>query len=401
MGLLDIFKKTKTAAPAYSTFIPLNGGNAASFDAVNKLSYASDILVQAIRCKSNEFRKLQPRHVRETENDKEVVNDKINYLLQYPNEYMTSSEFLEKITILLELNKNVYIYPAYHYTDKGVKEYDALYPLLPSAVNVVKDSVNKLYYNLQFANGYTITLDAADIIHWKKDYGVQDYFGGNGLQDSYNVNASLAYYDTLCKGVAKAMNASYQINGLLKINTMLSNDKMDAERQAFVERLQRNESGIMVTDMKTEYTAMSRDVKLIDAETIKFMYENVLRSTGTPIAILNGDYTKIQKEAYYEHALEADIKALGEVITKTLFTARERQVGNKVVLYPKDINFMTVDEKIKMAQVAMPAGVFTKDEYRELFGFPPLPNGEGQKIAQGYNTLLNLNDNTNEGVKNE
>lgn len=400
MRLFDIFRKNKDLLqPSVTSFIPLNGGASASMDAVNKLSYASDILVQAIRCKANEFRKLQPRHIRETGSDKEIVNSRINYLLQHPNEYMTASEFLEKITILLELNRNVYIYPSYHYTDKGVKEYDALYPLLPSSVDVVKDSADTLYYTLRFPNGYNVTLAAVDIIHWRKDYGVQEYFGGNGLQDARNVNASLSYYDTLCRGVAKAMNASYQINGLLKINTMLSNDKMDAERAAFVERLQRNESGIMVTDMKTEYTAMTRDVKLIDADTIKFMYENVLRSTGTPLAILNGDYTKVQKEAYYEHALEADIKALGECMTKTLFTTREKQVGNKILLYPKDINFMTIDEKIKLAQVAMPAGTLTKDEFRELFGFAPLPNGEGQKIAQGYNILIDTDDK--ETVKNE
>lgn len=392
MGLLDIFKKQPRAENTLkTTVIPLNGGRSTSLDSINKMSYASDILVQAIRCKSNEFKKLVPKHVRVHGDEKTVVNSRINYLLNEPNEYMTASDFLEKITILLELNKNVYIYPAYHYDDKANKVYDALYPLMPAAVNVVKDSANRLFYKFQFENGYTVTLPAGDIIHWKKDYGVQEYFGGNGLTDAKNVNAALAYYDTLCKGVAKALNASYQINGLLKINTMLSTDKQDAERNNFVAKLQNNESGIMVTDFKTEYVNMPRDVKLVDAETIKFMYENVLRSTGTPLAILNGDYTKIQKEAYYEHALEADVKSLGEVMTRVLFTAREKECGNRILFYPKDINFMTVDEKIKLAQVAMPAGALTKDEFRELFGYEPLPNGEGKKISQGYNTLLNVN----------
>lgn len=34
-----------------------------------------------------------------------------------------------------------------------------------------------------------------------------------------------------------------------------------------------------------------------------------------------------------------------------------------------------------------------KDEGRALFGWPPLPNGQGQVIAQGYNSLLDENNN--------
>lgn len=402
MGILDIFKKkTKDNNAGFSSIIPINGGSANSFDSANKLSYASDIVVQAIRAKSNEFKKLIPKHVRESEDGREVIHGPIQTILDNPNDYMTASDFLEKITILLELNKNAYIYPAYHYDNKGSKVYDGLYPLMPSAVTMVKDSACRLFYRFEFESGYITTLPAGEVIHWKKDYGVQEYFGGNGLQDYRNVNASIAYYDSLCKGMSKALNASYQINGLLKINTMLSNEKMDDERQKFVDRLQNNESGIMVTDFKTEYVAMNRDVKLIDADTIKFMYENVLRATGCSLPILSGDYTKAQKEAYYEHALEGDIKALGEAMTKVLFTRREKEVGNKIIMYPKDINFMTMAEKVRMAQIAMPAGALTKDEFRELFGFAPLPNGEGEKISQGYNTLIDSTTTKDGGNKDE
>ena len=394
MGLLDIFKK-KQNDTSYTNIIPINGGNAFSLDSVNKESYASDIVVQAIRCKANEFKKLLPKHIRETAEKREVIHDNIQWLLENPNEYMTATDFLEKITILLELNKNVYIFPSYHYDTKGNKIFDALYPLMPQSVTIVKDSIGKIFYKFFFQNGYSCVLPCTDIIHWRKDYGVQEYYGGNGMQDAKNVEGAISYYDSLCKSVAKALNSSYQINGILKVNTMLSTDKMDEERQNFVARLQNNESGIMVTDFKTEYVPMNKDVKLIDADTIKFMYENVLRATGCSLAILKGDYTKTQKEAYYEHALEGDIKALGEAFTKVLFTTREKQTGNKILMYPKDINFMTMDEKIRMVQVAMPAGALTKDEFRELFGFAPLPNGEGDKIAQGYNTLIDMNNSGN------
>ena len=37
--------------------------------------YASDIIVQSIRCKANEFKKLQPRHIKTTAEGQSVVND--------------------------------------------------------------------------------------------------------------------------------------------------------------------------------------------------------------------------------------------------------------------------------------------------------------------------------------
>ena len=137
---------------------------------------------------------------------------------------------------------------------------------------------------------------------------------------------------------------------------------------------------------------MPRDVKLVDADTLEFFYGVILRANGTSLAILNGDYTKEQKEAYYEHALEADIKSLGQAMSKCMFSEREEAFGNEIVLYPNAIVFMSMENKISALQSGLPAGLFMKDEARELLGYPPLPNGQGQVIAQGYNNLLDENN---------
>lgn len=401
MSIFDIFKKKTNAKTGNLTIAPVNfGGSATNSDWGSNILYGSDIVVQSIRCKANEFKKLQPRHVRYN-GDGSVTNvwGNIQKLLNEPNEYMTQSDFLEKVTILLELNKNVYIYPTYHYDEMGTKIYDGLYPLKPSFVEMLKDDTGNLYYQFTFASGYNPVIRASEIIHWKKDYGVDDYFGGNGPKDAYNLNQSVKYYNSLLQSIGKALNASYQVKGILKVNSMLSDEKIEKERNAFVTTLKNNESGIMVTDYKTEYTDMKTDVKLVDADTIKFMYENILRANGTSLAILSGDYTKAQKEAYYEHALEADIKSLGEAFTKCLFNDREKSFGNTVLFYPSAINFMSMTEKLSFAQLASPSGIMLKDEIRHLFGFAPMPNGMGQTISQGYNTLIDVNDNTKNDAK--
>ena len=400
MALLDFFKKKKpehnpTQSPRY-IYAPTMSGGIPFYSAFGDNLYASDIVVQSIRCKANEFKKLDPRHIRTINGTQTVITDSsIARILRRPNEYMTTADFLEKITILLELNKNVYIYPAYYITKGGEKYYTGLYPLKPDNVTYLVDSSGKYYIKLHFVNGYETILPREDIIHWRKDYGVNDYFGGSlsGGNDDRGLLRAVREYDKLCQSIAKAVECSCKINGIVRYNTYMSDEKQEAERIAFEERLAQNESGILFSDLKTEYTHLPRDVKIVDAETLKFYYDTILRASGTSLAILNGDYTKTQKEAYYEHALEADIKALGQAVSICLFSDREASFGNEVMFYPNQIVFMSMENKIAALQAGLPAGLFMKDEARELLGYAPLPNGQGQVIAQGYNSLLDENNN--------
>lgn len=366
--------------------------------------YASDIVMQSIRCKANEFKKLEPRHIRNTADGRTVMTDtSVARILKRPNEYMTIADFLEKITILLELNKNVFIYPTYYVTKGGEKSYTAMYPLKPATVEYLSNDKNELFIHMRFANGYEITLPANEVIHWRKDYGVNDYFGGRmfGGNDNAGLLTMLERYDQLTQSIAKALECSCQINGIVKYNSYVDEEKTKAARQQFEEDLKSNKSGILFADLKTEYVPMPRDVKLVDAETLKFFYETILRANGTSLAILNGDYTKAQKEAYYEHALEADIKGLGQAMSRILFSDREMSYGNEIILYPSDISFMSMENKISALTVGLPAGIFTKDEARELLGYPPLPNGAGKAVPQGYNNLLDdsNNNNLNNGIE--
>ena len=387
-GLRDIFKKKNKPSGLY--YAPTMAGNSPFYSSFGDSVYASDLVVQSIRCKANEFRKLQPRHIRETDGKQTVITDSsIAKCLQRPNPYMTTADFLEKIAILLELNKNVFIYPEYYMTKGGERYYTGLYPLKPCNVEYLSDEKGNLFLKLDFANGSSVTLPITDIIHIRKDYGVNDYFGGGvcGGDDNRGLLTMLRRYDQLTQSIAKALECSCQINGIVKINTYLADEKQEQERQQFEEDLKKNTSGILFTDMKTEYTQLPRDIKLVDAETLKFFYETILRANGTSLAILNGDYTAAQKSAYYEHALEADILNIGQAFTNTLCSERMTSFGNKIIFYPKDINFMSMENKISALQVGLPAGIFTKNEARELLGYAPIENGD--ELPRAYNSLDN------------
>lgn len=387
MGFLD-FLKPKKEKQGGLVPVPTMTGYSPTFTAFGDNVYASDIVVQSISCKANEFKKLDPRHIRTTGSKQQTITDSsIAKVLKRPNPFMTQADFLEKITILRELTKNCFIYPTYYMTQGGERYYTGLYPLKPQRVEYLQDDKGKLFLHFTFYNGYETTLPADSVIHWRKDYGVNDYFGGGafGGNDNSGLLAMLERYDMLTQGIAQALKCSCQINGMVTYNAYMDEEKLAAARVAFDKSIKENGDGILFTDQKLEYTHMPRDVKLVDAETLKFFYETILRANGTSLAILNGDYTKAQKEAYYEHALEADIKSLGQAMSKVMFSDREAAFGNDIVLYPNAITFMSMENKLAALQSGLPAGIFTKNEARELLGYPPVEGGD--VMPRGYNEL--------------
>lgn len=402
-GFFDLFKpKQKQNNTQRLHYAPTMTGGAPFYTSFGESVYASDIIVQSIRCKANEFKKLDPRHIRTTNGAQAVINDSsIARVLRRPNAYMTTADFLEKITILLELTKNVFIYPTWYKTKGGERYYTGLYPLKPSEAQYLTDNAGVLYIKLRFANGYEVTLPADSVIHWRKDYGVNDYFGGGmfGGDDNAGLLTMLQRYDQLTQSIAKALEISCNVNAALKVNTYSETDALKKKREEFEADIKANKSGLLIMDMSSEFVNIPHDIKLVDAETLKFFYETILRANGCSLPILNGDYNKAQKEAYYEHALEADIKGLGQAMSRVIFSDREAGYGNEIVLYPNSIAFMSMENKLAALSAGLPAGIFTKNEARELLGYAPIEGGD--VMPRGYNEVDATGDNESEVTNNE
>ena len=348
--------------------------------------YASDVVQQAIKCIVDEMKKLNPTHVRYINSDPTPVKGSIQDVLSNPNELMTTSEFLEKITWLLLLNYNAFVIPTYYTwvddkTGATLRRYESLYPINPSQVDFIEDVGGRLFVKFTFWNGYTTTIPYADVIHIKYNYSVSEYMGGNelGQPDHKALLGTLELNDQLLKGIAKAMKASYAVNGIVKFNTMMDDGKTEAALKELERKLQNNESGFLPLDLKSDFTPLEHKSQLVDEPTLKFIDEKILRHWGVPLAILTGDYTKEQYEAFYQKALEPLITAFAQAFTKKLLTSRERAFGNKIEFYTKDLIFMSISQKIEMINLLSPTGSLFENEKRTILGLMPLPELEGKR----------------------
>ena len=385
MGLFD---RLLHRQPKNWRFAPMLNGYAPLYTQFGTDIYASDVVQQALKCIVDEIKKLNPTHIRIIDDDPVPVSRSyIQNVLDNPNPLMTASEFLEKMTWLLLLNYNVFIIPTYRTwrdanTGEEKRYYEALWPIKPVQVNFIEDASGRLYVQFMFESGYSTTIPYDSVIHIKYNYSVNEYMGGdlNGQPDHKPLLETLRVNHSLLQGVARAMNASYAVNGIVKYNTMMDDGKMEQALQDLETKLKNSESGFLPIDLKAEFIPMERKSEIVDPDTLKFIDEKILRTWGVPLPILTGDYTKSQYNAFYQKTLEPLIIAISQGFTKKLFTEREKAFGNKIQLYPKDLIFMTVEQTIEMVTLLSNTGALYENEKRTAFGLRPLPELEGKRF---------------------
>jgi len=384
MGWLDkLFRrppKERKFAPTLDGFLPI-------FSQFGTNIYASDVVQQALKCIVDEMKKLNPTHIRYKGNDPVPVRGNVQDVLDNPNRLMTTSELLEKTVWLLLMNYNAFIIPTYYtWVDEKTgaerRYYDGLYPINPTQVDFIEDASGRLFVHFMFWNGYDTTIAYDDVIHIKYNYSVNQYMGGNefGQPDHRALLDTLELNNTLLQGIAKAMKSSYAVNGVVKYNTLMDDGKTEAALQELERKLRNSESGFLPLDLKSEFTPLPHTSALVDEPTLKFIDGKILRNWGVPLAILTGDYTKEQYEAFYQKTLEPLILSISQAFTKKMFTDRERAFGNRIELYPKELIFMTVSQTLEMINALSPTGGLFENEKRVALGLRPLPELEGKRF---------------------
>lgn len=84
-----------------------------------------------------------------------------------------------------------------------------------------------------------------------------------------------------------------------------------------------------------------------------------------------------------------------EVMTKTVYTQKERSNGNQIALNANRLDYMSTKEKFDIGRDGLDRGALNIDEWRNMLGLDPLPDGLGEKyVIRGEYKAL---DETGEG----
>lgn len=368
-------------------------GSTPVFSQFGQNIYASDVVQMCIDKTAKEISKLQPKHIR-TDNKgmQSTPKSSFNRLFKYkPNELMTTRDFLEKTVWLLFLNYNAFIYPKYNLIEETnggyTREYTGFYPLNPTTVTFLQDLSNTLFVKLQFANGSDFTIAYSDIIHLRKKYSVNDVMGGgyDGKPDNQALLKVLSINDTLLQGLDKAIKTSLSVRGIVRINTMLDDDKQEKERHRLEEAIDNGTSGIIALDLKGDYIPLNPDPKLIDKETLQFLQNKILNWYDMPVKIFTGEFSDEDYQAWYEQALEPIVIGLGQAFTPTVFSQMEIAHGNEIVFYQRDMQYLSTKSKLELIKIGGEQGLLQDNQKLALLGYPPIEGGN--RITQSLNFI--------------
>lgn len=402
--LSKIFKpKAKTTNKGFNDVVTMV--YEPNFSKFGSSTLYSSLIYSAIQMKARYFAKLDPRHIRNENGKVTSINDSsIAKVLKDPNHYQTTYDFLAQAYFMRRKDKTCYIYADYYKTKGGEKKLDGLYILLPQCKPVIKeDPSGNLTYIFAFS-GYSsaIEFDYEEIIVWKDNLEDNQYMGGGTYDTNANVDlyTSLVAYHDIKEAIKEAAKIGCMFEGYLKINAFTAgtiNDKSKQIRDDFVKDIKEG-NHIPVLDNGADYTELKRQLKMVDAATLKEIKEAALISEGVTVEMLTGKMTTQDKEAFYENHIEPAAISLAQAMSKVFFSQWQTTHGDQIILYPHKVQLMATSEIVSIIQNTISAGVFKIDEYREMLGYAPLPNGEGEQRPRGFNNLDGSTTNNNGGV---
>ena len=145
-----------------------------------------------------------------------------------------------------------------------------------------------------------------------------------------------------------------------------------------------------------EVKQVQNDGYKVDADQMKLIKENVYDYFAVNEDVIQNKAYGDAWLAFYEGAVEWFAINLSEILTRMLYTERERLFGNRVWFTSNRLQYMSNADKLSAISQLADRGLMTRNELREILNLTPLPQPLGSQIpARGEYY------NVNEGAKQE
>ena len=255
---------------------------------------------------------------------------------------------------------------------------NGIYTLLPKKTEVVEYK-KQLWLVYQFDRGHkgAIEVDRCGVL--TKFQLSKDFYG----EDNEALDETMKLIHIQHKAIEDAVKESGSYKFIAQVGNFTFSDDLVNERRRFTtENLSQDavdKNGILLFP-NTYMNLKQIDYKpyTIDTEQTKQIKENVFNYFGVNEEIIQNRANSEMLDAFFNGAIEPFSIQLSEVLTRMLFTRREIKEGNALYATANRLQYMSVSQKVSMAKELGDRGAIYIDEIRELFNYPPLPNGDGQ-----------------------
>lgn len=390
MGLFDaLFKNRPKVTEKNVTKFEMLNGYTPKFTTFAGSIYEQELIRDAINARAVHISKLKFEILGSA---KPAMQTKLK---KAPNSFMTWSQFLSRYSTILDINNTAFICPIYDKYGDVV----GIYPVLPMQCEIVMyGKTPYLVYTFNWGERAAIELDKCGI-QTKFQYK-SDFFGENN--DPLTPTIDLIHIQN--QGIQEGVKSAATYRFWAKVNNFSKVEDLKNERKRFSEEnfSKDAEAGgiLLFPNTYSEINQVKSSPFIVDAEEMKQIKENVFYHFMVNDDILQNKAYGDSWSAFYEGAIETFAIQFSEVVTKMLFTETELGYDNKVILTANRLQYMANKDKLQVTTQLVDRGILNRDEAREIWNLPPLPNGEGQEyIIRGE--YWNANEKINEENNNE
>nr|DAX48205.1 MAG TPA: portal protein [Caudoviricetes sp.] len=366
---------------------PINLENAQLINSFNSLitNYNSEIyndltVRSCVDTIARHVSKLKPVHIIKDEDGRHLQSTTINSLLNSrPNIYMSTADFLYKVTSQLLYYGNAFIFLQKDTQNNII----GFYPI-DFATCELKEVNNALYLKFNFYTGKTIAVPYTDIIHIRRNFSSHDFLG----QDAYQpLQETLSNLFKARRSISNKVENSGKISGVLKIKGNVGQENWITQAKTFAKNFMsftNDTGGIAAVDSSTDFVPITNKVESAEDTQLKYLQSEVYSYFGLTEAIVSGNYTETEWQAFYESIIESIKIQLSQEFTAKVFTDQERKYGNLIDFNSNRLTYASTANKVSMVKELGALGLLTTNEARELFDLPPVEDGDKRLVSLNY-----------------
>lgn len=387
MGLFDFLFKNRPKTTGVESEFRLLNGYSPTFSSWNKDLYESELIRAAIGARATHISKLR---VETRGAARPALQTKLKH---GPNSLQTWGQFLYRTSTILDMHNTTFIVPVYD----QYGEPSGVFTPLPERCKVVQ-YMGVPFLRYEFSHGQTAAIELAYCGVMTKYQYRNDIFGEN----NHALFPTMELIHLQDQGIEEAVKSGATYRFMATLNNFSKSEDLAKERKRFSEEnfAKDSEGGglLLFPNTYTNVQQVQAKPYTIEAEQMKIIQNNVFQYFGVNEEILENKAFGDAWSAFYEGAIEPFAVQFSDVMTRMLFTLRQQSEGNIVMATANRLQYMSNADKLAVSAQMADRGLLTRNEIREIWNLPPLPEPYGSQlpIRGEYYNVNDTEENNNE-----
>lgn len=382
MGLFDVFLKNRPEPKGtYEGKFKMISGYEPRFTTHLGSIYENQLIRACINARATHISKLK---VDILGSAKPSLRNK---LAKAPNQFQSWSQFLYRLSTILDVHNTAFIVPVYD--EYG--EMSGIFSCVPTQCEVVQYS-GVPYLRYTFRDGHKAAIELEYCAVMNKFQYKDDLFG----ETNHALHPTLDLISIENQGIQEATKSSAAYRFWAKITNFTKTEDLTKERKRFSsENFARESEGggiLLFPNTYSDIHQVEAKPWVINSDQMKEIREGAFEYFGVNEEVLQNKAYGDSWTAFYEGAIEPFAIQFSEVLTKMLFTFREQSQGNEVVASSNRLQYLSNAEKLNVSTQLLDRGILTINQALDIWNLPHVENGDVRIIRGEY---YNADDKVN------